>query len=127
MGNGVTVLWMGDMETDFMEKIKDYVDFSEIDILFAPHHGRKSGKIPSDILTSLSPKIIVVGEAPSKDLEYYSNYNTITQNLAGDITFECLEKKVKIFVSNPNYSVDFLTNEKSYNIGLGYYIGTLNL
>lgn len=30
--NGVTVLWMGDMETDFMEKIKDYVDFSEIDM-----------------------------------------------------------------------------------------------
>lgn len=125
--NGVKVLWMGDLESDFMEKIKDYVDFSEIDILFAPHHGRKSGKVPSDVLATLSPKIIVVGEAPSKDLEYYSGYNTITQNSAGDITFECLENKVKIFVSNSNYSVDFLTKEKSYNIGLGHYIGTLNL
>lgn len=125
--NGVKVLWMGDLESDFMEKIKDYVDFPEIDILFAPHHGRKSGKVPSDVLATLSPKIIVVGEAPSKDLEYYSGYNTITQNSAGDITFECLENKVKIFVSNSNYSVDFLTKEKSYNIGLGYYIGTLNL
>lgn len=125
--NGVTVLWMGDLESDFMEKIKDYVDFSEIDILFAPHHGRKSGKVPSDVLATLSPKIIVVGEAPSKDLEYYSGYNTITQNSAGDITFECLENKVKTFVSNSNYSVDFLTKEKSYNIGLGHYIGTLNL
>lgn len=127
LSNGVKVLWMGDLESDFMEKIKDYIDFSEIDILFAPHHGRKSGKVPSDVLATLSPKIIVVGEAPSKDLEYYSGYNTITQNSAGDITFECLENKVKIFVSNSNYSVDFLTKEKSYNIGLGYYIGTLNL
>lgn len=125
--NGAKVLWMGDLEFDFMEKIKDYVDFSEIDILFAPHHGRKSGKVPADVLATLSPKIIVVGEAPSKDLEYYSGYNTITQNSAGDITFECLEKKVKIFVSNSNYSVDFLTKEKSYNMGLGYYIGTLIL
>lgn len=125
--NGVKALWMGDLESDFMEKIKDYVDFSEIDILFAPHHGRKSGKVPSDVLVTLSPKIIIVGEAPSKDLKYYSRYNTITQNSAGDITFECLEKKVKIFASNSNYSVDFLTIEKTYNTNLGHYLGTLNL
>ena len=78
-------------------------------------------EVPQSAITSnvIRSSAAVVG--------HYSNYNTITQNSAGDITFECLEKKVKIFVSNPNYSVDFLTNEKSYNIGLGYYIGTLNL
>lgn len=125
--NGVKALWMGDLESDFMERIKDYIDFSEIDILFAPHHGRKSGKVPSDVLATLSPKIIVVGEAPSKDLDYYSGYNTITQNSAGDITFECSDKKVKIYVSNSDYSVNFLTDEKAYNTNLGHYIGTLNL
>ena len=31
--NGVEVLWMGDLETDFIEKIKNYDDFAEIDIL----------------------------------------------------------------------------------------------
>ena len=127
LDGGVKMLWMGDLESDFVEKIKDDVDFSEIDILFAPHHGRKSGKVPSDVLKILSPKIIVVGEAPSKDLEYYSGYNTITQNSAGDITFVCSEKKVKIFVSDYSYNVDFLTDEKAYNANLGHYIGTLNL
>ena len=79
--------WMGDLETDFMENIKDEVEWSKVHILFAPHHGRDSGKIPQSILDILDPDLIVVGEAPSNELNYYKNYNTITQNLAGDITF----------------------------------------
>lgn len=125
--NGVKVLWMGDMETGFLKKIKDYVDFSQIDILFAPHHGRKSGKVPSDVLEKLSPKIIVVGEAPSKDLEYYSDYTTITQNTAGDITFECMKKKVRVYVENENYPRELSNKEKSFNAKLGHYIGTIDL
>ena len=125
--NGVVMMWMGDIEHDFLEKVKDSISFPEVDILFAPHHGRKSGKIPSDVLAALNPKIIVIGEAPSKYLNYYEGYNTITQNSAGDITFECLSNKVKIYVSNSNYSVDFLTTEKSYNPNFDNYIGTLNL
>ncbi|MFC4598390.1 MBL fold metallo-hydrolase [Cohnella hongkongensis] len=122
---GVKVLWMGDLETDFMEKIKDEVDWPKVDILFAPHHGRDSGKIPSDILNKLDPKIIIIGEAPSGHINYYSDYNTITQNSAWDITFECLTKKVHIYVSNPNYNVNFLDDESvdTYD----HYIGTLNL
>lgn len=127
MKNGITALWMGDMETDYIEKIKDCVEFSQIDILFVPHNSRRNGRIPNDVLSSLSPKIIVVGEASSEALECYSDYNIITQNSAGDITFECLEEKVKIFVGNPDYCVDFLTDEKSNNLDLGNYIGTLNL
>jgi beta-lactamase superfamily II metal-dependent hydrolase len=121
--NGATVLWMGDLEKGFMDNVKNELDLNAVDILFAPHHGRKSGRVPTEILEKLNPKIIVVGEAPSEDLEYYSGYNTITQNTAGDIIFECLNKKVHIYVSNKNYKVTFLNDEKanSYN----YYLGTL--
>lgn len=125
--DGIKALWMGDLETDFMEKIKDEVDWLEIDILFAPHHGRESGKIPKEILDKLNPKIIIIGEAPSKYLNYYQGYNTITQNSAGDITFECLTNKVNIYVSNDNYTVGFLNNENLNNFGSHQYIGTLNL
>jgi hypothetical protein len=48
--NGPVVLWMGDMETCFMEDIEDEVAWPKVDILFAPHHGRDSGKIPQSIL-----------------------------------------------------------------------------
>ena len=125
--NGVTALWLGDLETDFMEKIKNEVEWPKVDILFAPHHGRESGKIPQEILDELDPKIIIIGEAPSINLNYYEGYNKITQNSAGEITFECVTNKVHIYVSNDNYSVDFLNNDNLEKFGSHTYIGTLDL
>ena len=106
--DGGSFLWMGDLETEFMELIKDEVDWPDIDILFALHHGRDSGKIPESVLSDMDPGIIVIGEAPSQHLNYYGSYNTITQNSAGAIAFECIDDCVHIYVSNENYSVNFL-------------------
>lgn len=125
LNEGATVLWMGDLETDFMEAIEDELDLPLVDILFAPHHGRDSGRVPDSMLTKMSPKVIVVGEAPSEDLHYYPGYNTITQNTAGDIVFECEEGKVHIFTSN-EYDVDYLDDE-SISLDGYHYVGTLNV
>lgn len=108
---GVTFMWMGDIEGEFLDKVKDYIKFEEVDVLFAPHHGRKSGHIPKDILNELNPQIIVIGEAPSKYLDYYSDYNTITQNSALDIIFDVNDSSVDVYVGNENYSVDFLEDK----------------
>lgn len=126
LNNGAKFLWMGDLVSDFMENIKDDFTPDEADILFAPHHGRDSGKLPSDWLEAIDPKIVVIGEAPSGNLNYYEGYNTITQNSAGDIVFDCVTDKVHIYVSSDNYYVDFLTDEGKSNTH-GYYIGTLIL
>ncbi|MCP8333547.1 hypothetical protein NMF97_17800 [Clostridioides difficile] len=125
LNDGVTALWMGDLETDFMEAIKEEIDLPKVNILFAPHHGRKSGKVPEEILKQISPDVVIIGEAKSKDLNYYSKYNTITQNSAGDIIFECLTKEINIYVSNTEYKVDFLknNNKESYD----GYIGTIEI
>ena len=125
LNNGVTSLWMGDLETEFMESIKDDLDLPLTDILFAPHHGRDSGKVPESMLQTMNPKIIIIGEAPAQNLNYYGAYNTITQNSAGDIVFECREGKVRIFTSN-KYSVKFLVDEGVSSNGF-HYLGTLNL
>ena len=124
--NGVTALWMGDLETDFMEAIENDVQLPEVDILFVPHHGRDSGRVPKTMLDTLNPRIIIIGEAPSAHLNYYQGYNTITQNSAGDIIFECLERKVYIFTSE-YYKVDFLDYESYCHLNGFYYLGTLNL
>ena len=124
VNEGVEAMWMGDMEGDFTEKIKDSVVWPKVDILFAPHHGRKSGRVPTDVLKKIDPKIIVIGEAPSKDIEYYSDYNTITQNIAGDIIFDC-DNYIHVYVSNDNYSVDYLTNRYKADRDDGYYIGSI--
>lgn len=125
--NGVTVLWFGDLEREFMEKIVDDVMLEKADIIFAPHHGRKSGKIPQKWLNCINPKIIVIGEAESEMLDYYEGFNTITQNSAGDIIFYCEENCVDIYVSNDNYDVGFLDdNYRDYKSD-EHYIGTLEL
>lgn len=123
--DGVNMLWMGDLETDFMEKIKNDIELPAVDILFAPHHGRDSGKVPESWLEKMTPKIIIIGEAKSEHLNYYAGYDTITQNSAGNIIFDCNSSKVHIYVSNENYTVDFLDNDQQDEFD--YYIGTLHL
>jgi len=68
----------------------------------------------------------VLGEAPADHLDYtgYSNYNTIYQNSAGNITFDCVDNKVHIYASNPSYTVDFLDYELPIS---ATYIGTLTV
>ena len=125
LDGGASALWMGDLETDFMEKILDAVSPPRSHILFAPHHGRSSGRVPAGWLRQIAPNVIVVGEAPSSDLEYYRDWNTITQNSAGDIVFECLSGKTHVFVSNSRYRVGFLQWEQGVADSNGcHYIGT---
>ena len=124
LSEGVTMLWMGDLETDFMGNIKNDIVMESVDILFAPHHGRDS--VPKDWLDKMNPKIVIIGEAPSEDLDYYDGYNTITQNSAGDIIFECISDETHIYVSNQDYSVDFL-EDKDMPDTYGKYIGTLKV
>ena len=109
-----------------MESISDAFTPEESHILFAPHHGRKSGRVPKAWLNTIDPTIIIVGEAPSSDLNYYDGYDTITQNSAGDIVFECLTGKTHVYVSRSGYSVDFLRREDVANTH-GYYIGTFDV
>ncbi|SAL67280.1 hypothetical protein AWB69_07702 [Caballeronia udeis] len=108
---GASVMWLGDLETEFMEKITDSISLEKTTVVFASHHGRDSGKIPDSWLKKLDPQIIVLGEAPSRHLHYYTGYMTITQNRAGDITMECVDDKVHFYVSTPNYSHNGLTDE----------------
>ena len=73
----------------------------------------------------MDAKIVVIGEAPSKDLNYYRDYNTITQNSAGSIYFECVANWVHIYVASSAYSVGFLQDKGAS--AYSYYIGSLPL
>lgn len=128
LDEGVRALWLGDMENDYMEAIEDDIALSPVDILFAPHHGRKSGRVPKTWLDKLDPRLIVVGKAPSDELEYYSNYNTLTQNSAGDILFCCETGKTHVYVGAPSYSVNFLERDPNASVVKGslYYLGSFD-
>ena len=104
-------MWLGDLETEFMEKITHQIKLEKTTVVFASHHGRYSGKIPDSWLEKLDPQIIVIGEAPSRHLHYYTGYLKITQNMAEDITMECVGNKVHFYASNPNCSHPSLADE----------------
>ncbi|WP_314696888.1 hypothetical protein [Mogibacterium timidum] len=127
LNNGVTVLWFGDLENPFTEKIKADIKLPEADIIFVPHHGRSSGKLPKEWMESINPQIVIIGEAPSDKIDYLSGYNTITQNTAGNIILDCDNSIVNIYVSNENYSVSFLDNKEKPNAYNGTYIGSLSV
>lgn len=126
INNGASFCWFGDLETEFMENIYSDVELQNTSIIFAPHHGRKSGRLTQKWLDDIKPKIIVVGEAPSEHLEYYKNFNTIKQNSAGDVTFECDGSWVHVYCSSDTYSEKFLTDKKREN-SLGRYIGSIEV
>ena len=126
--DGITALWFGDLENDFLDKIKDNLTFSEADVIFAPHHGRKTGNIPKSILDEIKPKLIIIGEAESEYLDYYEGYNTITQNTAKDIVLDCGIHEVNIYTTN-DFNHDYLKqkNKKTKWQTGEYYRGTLEL
>ena len=75
----------------------------------------------------IDPKIVVIEEAPSEKINYLSGYNTITQNTAGNIIFDCDTGIVDVYVFNEKYSVDFLKDKKKSNKYNGKYIGSLDV
>lgn len=127
LNNGMTALWFGDLENSFMEKIKNEIRLPKADVIFAPHHGRKSGKIPKEWMDSIKPKMVIIGEASSEKIDYLSGYNTITQNTAGDIVLDCNLDIVDVYVTNENYSVTFLENYEKMDSYDAKYIGTLKI
>lgn len=126
--NGASFLWFGDLEKSFMNKIENELCklLTHVDIVFAPHHGRQTGAIPGSILERLSPKVIVIGEASSNELDYYSNYNHINQNSLKDILFVTSSDGIDIYALN-KHNYDFLRDLKKFDTGGLKYIGTVNM
>lgn len=70
--------------------------------------------------------MIVLGEAQAEHMWYYPGWDTITQNSAGDITFDCRSGRVDVYVSSPTYDVDFLYDAHA-SANLDRYIGSFDV
>lgn len=134
VGN-ISVLWLGDLETNFMENIFSDIksELKKTTIVFAPHHGRQSGRIPSNWLKILDPEIIILGSSNCNFLDYNYDCFTITQNRAKDITMLLESDAVHFYSSEEQYEKsrkkplekqDFYKNR---NKDYGYYFGSITL
>lgn len=82
---------------------------SNVDVLIAPHHGRKSGGNDS-YLDILKPRLTLFGNAKSKYLDYDSwnkrNLCHITNNQCGNIILD-INSGIDIYVSNERFAENF--------------------
>lgn len=99
---GASYMWMGDMMPDMQKEYyaSEKANIPHADILFHPHHGRETSKVPTELLDAINPQLIVIGNAPSDKLNYGDSRMTITQNTAGDIVFENDGNKVHVYTKN---------------------------
>lgn len=132
--DGATYMWMGDLETEMQQTY--YNECSDeipcVNILFQPHHGRKSGSLPSALLDALDPQLIIIGNAPSEHIDYGNSRMTITQNTAGDLVFVNESKYVHIYSQNrldnrPSCLEYQLIKCVSPDKGAPFYCGSLKL
>lgn len=116
------IVFAGDSDDDAWDSIMQCygAELENIDLLIAPHHGRKTGGC-SKYLDELNPKLSLFGNAQSEYLDYDSWYNKglkyITNNQAGNIIIEfdnilC----ANVYVSNYNFALYYV-----YKYGEGKY------
>lgn len=80
---------------------------TNIDILFAPHHGRDSDR-NYDFLKILNPRVTLFGNASSRHLAYTCyNPTRITNNQAGYVIMEINEEAITFLVKNYEFARDY--------------------
>ena len=112
-GAGGRVLLSGDSHDKTWEHILDTWEdaVKDVDLLIAPHHGRKSG-LSYDFLNVVNPKMTFFGNARSEHLAYsawnYRKLEYITNNQANCMVVDCSGNNLTLYVTYETFA-------KSYN------------
>ena len=123
------VLLAGDAHDATWDYVKQHYekDASNVDLLIAPHHGRKSGR-SYEFLDFVKPKLTLFGCAPSEHLAYdawnYRKLKHITNNQCGSIVAEGTNA-MEIYVENEVFAAKSagstnITNDQGF-----YYLYTV--
>jgi len=125
---GGRVIFAGDSHDDTWEYIlENYADdVKDVDLLIAPHHGRKSGR-SYKFLDAVNPTLTLFGNASSEHLAYpawnYRKLPFVTNNQAGSIVIDTNVKPMAVYVTNEAYA----KRENAYTFYSrthhAYYIG----
>ena len=108
-GAGGRILLSGDSHDNTWEHILDYWkdDVKDVDLLIAPHHGRKSGR-SYEFLDTVNPKMTFFGNARSEHLAYsawnYRNLEYITNNQANCMVVDCSGSNLTLYVTYETFA-----------------------
>lgn len=124
---GHSVVFGGDSHDDTWEHILNTHEdaVTDIDILIAPHHGRKS-KRSYDFLDVLRPKITFFGNARSEYLAYgawnYRKLPIITNNQAGCIIADVSVDPIDLYVTHKPFATRVNPDTYYSEVFRAYYI-----
>ena len=127
--SGKKIIFAGDSgEKSWDYILRKYEDLvTNVDILLAPHHGRKTGG-NDNYLDILKPKLTLFGNAESEHLDYSSWNNRdllkITNNEAGTIVLDIENNNISVYVENEAFAKNFTAYDGKKN-ECGYYIGNV--
>lgn len=123
------ILLAGDAHDATWDYVKEHyeADVSDISLLIAPHHGRKSGR-SYKFLDYVRPKLTLFGCAPSEYLAYdawnYRSLTHISNNQCGCIVAEG-RSQMDIYVENDTFAAKSGGNTAITNQQGFYFLGTV--
>jgi beta-lactamase superfamily II metal-dependent hydrolase len=106
---GGRILIPGDAHDETWDYVIEHYksDVENCSVLFAPHHGRKSGR-DFKFLDVVKPKVTCFGCASSGHLAYNAwssrELSVITNNQAGNIVLDCAGGEIRIYVENTKFA-----------------------
>lgn len=127
---GGRVLLCGDSHDKTWEHIlkKHEVDVADVDLLIAPHHGRKSGR-SYDFLDIVKPKLTFFGNAESEDLAYgpwqSRGLPVITNNEANCMVVDAAAKPMNLYVTHKPFAKKLNPSTYYSEEFKAYYCGTI--
>lgn len=124
------ILFGGDSDDDTWEHLIDnhYDDVADVDVLIAPHHGRKSG-ISYEHLKVVNPKLTLFGNAKSRHLNY-ADWNKlglykITNNEGNCVIMDVKPDGVNVYVTNDEFAKQESQNTHYNEEFKGWYLGSI--
>ena len=126
---GHKIIFAGDSHDETWNHILGHHEdeVTNIDLLIAPHHGRKSGRA-YEFLNTLRPTLTFFGNAPSEHLAYDSwkcrNLPIVTNNQAGCMIVDTSTNPMNFYVTNKVYAdrINFRTYQDSFKV---WYVGPI--
>lgn len=106
---GNRIVFSGDSHDETWDHILEHHkdDVTDIDLLIAPHHGRKSGR-SYDFLRTLTPTLTFFGNAPSDHLAYAAWANRglsiVTNNQANCMVVDTSTNPMTLYVTHGNFA-----------------------
>jgi beta-lactamase superfamily II metal-dependent hydrolase len=122
------ILLAGDSHDATWEHILENhrADVENVELLIAPHHGRKSGR-SYEFLDVVKPKVTLFGNAPSEHLAYDAwnnrNLHFITNNQANCVIVDTNGAEMQVYVTNESYARECSSGTTYSAAHGGWHIG----